>query len=350
MKSNKLASRCKMLAEFYEFDISCLFLVSNFNLITEWQCNVCANTSKKPALRLFARCQGHGEDVNFSKLESHHIDPNCCDIGTSPSNDLHPKQNFDLLESFPAPVHPNHIVIHSNPLSMCHGESFSCRSLNLGGTFLVKFQVAQWNWSSLPELKNDRFSQIPSTFAIIVVKLDMTGPCEIHPPPPTTHLWCAPVWFVEPKLADVWAAQRDHPLRMVNFGKYQTWWSWWWWWWWWWLWLWLRRSWSLFWSWLLSFSYIFLLYNIIYDIELLYIYSTETDRRNYSIVASLSSWRRLYEGFSLAAVLVWSVDFFVASSLLIVRCCVYCCNTISWHLNNIRKFKYICDIFVCWLR
>ena len=32
-------------------------------------------------------------------------------------------------------------------------------------------------------LKDGRFSQIPSTFAIIVVKLDMTGPCEIHPPP-----------------------------------------------------------------------------------------------------------------------------------------------------------------------
>ena len=34
--------------------------------------------------------------------------------------------------------------------------------------------------------KNGRFSQIPSTFAIIVVKLDMTGACEIHPPPPTS--------------------------------------------------------------------------------------------------------------------------------------------------------------------
>lgn len=88
-----------------------------------------------------------------ANLEANHIDPNCCDIGTSPSNDLHPKQSFDLLESFPAPVHLNHIVIHSNPLSTCHGESFSCRSLNLGGTFLVKFQVAQWNWSSLLELK-----------------------------------------------------------------------------------------------------------------------------------------------------------------------------------------------------
>ena len=68
--------------------------------------------------------------------------------------------------------------------------------------------------------------------------------------------------------------------------------------------------------------YILLLYNIIYDIRLLY--STEIDHRNYSIVPSLSSWLRLYEGFSLAAVWVWSLDFFVASSLLIVRYCVYC--------------------------
>ena len=254
-------------------------------------------------------------------LKANHIDPNCCDIGTSPSNDLHPKQNFDLLESFPAPVHLNHIVIHSNPLSTCHGESFSCRSLNLGGTFLVKFQVAQWNWSSLLELK--RWQIESDSFYICYYCGQIGYHWSVWNPPTSTHLWCAPVWFVEPKLADVWAAQRDHPLRMVNFGKYQT---WWWWWWWWWLWLWLRRSWSLFWSWLLSFSYIFLLYNIIYDIKLLY--STETDHRNYSIVASLSSWRRLYEGFSLAAVSVWSVDFFVASSLLIVRYCVYCCNTI----------------------
>lgn len=171
---------------------------------------------KKPALRLFARCQGHGEDVNFSKFESQ---PQWSKLLRY--RDLHPmisirsktsiswKQNFDLLESFllgeillSCILCTWAIVIHSNPLSMCRG-----RSLKLGGTFLVKFQVAQWNWSSLLELKRWQIQSDSFYFCNYCGQLDIwvvrVKSTHLH----STHLRYAPVWFVEPKLADVWAAQ-----------------------------------------------------------------------------------------------------------------------------------------------